>query len=81
MDHNDDLEVGLIGQDGERTMLADFGEATVFEALLYERGSEIAAVFLEPILGSRASSSRRPNFSGALPKRRIAQVQCSSSMR
>ncbi|MGO8804579.1 aspartate aminotransferase family protein [Candidatus Binatus sp.] len=48
----DDLEVGLVGQDGERTMLADFGEATVFEALLYERGSEIAAVFLEPILGS-----------------------------
>ncbi len=48
----DDLEIGLAGQDGERTMLADFGEATVFEALLYERGSEIAAVFLEPILGS-----------------------------
>jgi glutamate-1-semialdehyde 2,1-aminomutase len=48
----DDLEVGLAGQDGERTMLADFGEATVFEALLSERGAEIAAVFLEPILGS-----------------------------
>jgi len=48
----DDLEVGLAGQDGERTMLADFGEATAFEALLSERGSEIAAVFLEPILGS-----------------------------
>jgi glutamate-1-semialdehyde 2,1-aminomutase len=48
----EDLEVGLAGQDGERTMLADFGEATAFEALLSERGSEIAAVFLEPILGS-----------------------------
>jgi glutamate-1-semialdehyde 2,1-aminomutase len=48
----DDLEVGLAGQDGERTMLADFGEATAFEALLSERGSEVAAVFLEPILGS-----------------------------
>ncbi len=48
----DDLEVGLTGEDGERTMLADFGEATAFEALLSERGSEIAAVFLEPILGS-----------------------------
>ena len=48
----DDLEVGLAGRDGERTMLADFGEATAFEALLSERGSEIAAVFLEPILGS-----------------------------
>jgi glutamate-1-semialdehyde 2,1-aminomutase len=48
----DDLEVGLAGSDGERTMLADFGEATAFEALLSERGAEIAAVFLEPILGS-----------------------------
>jgi glutamate-1-semialdehyde 2,1-aminomutase len=48
----DDLEVGLSGQDGERTMLADFGEATAFEALLSERGAEIAAVFLEPVLGS-----------------------------
>jgi glutamate-1-semialdehyde 2,1-aminomutase len=48
----DDLELGLAGQDGERTMLADFGEATSFEALLTERGAEIAAVFLEPVLGS-----------------------------
>jgi glutamate-1-semialdehyde 2,1-aminomutase len=48
----DDLEVGLAGSDGERTMLADFGEATAFEALLSERGAEIAAVFLEPVLGS-----------------------------
>ena len=48
----DDLEVGLAGQDGERTMLADFGEATAFEALLSERGAEIAGVFLEPVLGS-----------------------------
>ncbi len=48
----EDLEVGLAGQDGERTMLADFGEATAFEALLSERGTEIAAVFLEPVLGS-----------------------------
>src|SRR5258708_37413485 len=48
----EDLEVGLGGQDGERTMLADFGEATAFEALLSERGAEIAAVFMEPILGS-----------------------------
>ncbi len=48
----EDLEVGLSGQDGDRTMLADFGDATAFEALLSERGSEIAAVFLEPVLGS-----------------------------
>ncbi|HUO05547.1 MAG TPA: aminotransferase class III-fold pyridoxal phosphate-dependent enzyme [Candidatus Binataceae bacterium] len=48
----EDLEVGLTGQEGEHTMLADFGEATSFEALLSERGSEIAAVFLEPVLCS-----------------------------
>jgi glutamate-1-semialdehyde 2,1-aminomutase len=48
----DDLEVGLAGRDAERTMLADFGDATAFEALLAERGTEIAAVFLEPVLGS-----------------------------
>ena len=48
----DDFELGLLGEEGERTMLADFGEATAFEALLSERGPEIAAVFLEPILGS-----------------------------
>src|SRR5271156_3162343 len=48
----DDLEVGLAGHEGERTMLADFGEATAFEALLSERGAEVAAFFLEPVLGS-----------------------------
>jgi glutamate-1-semialdehyde 2,1-aminomutase len=60
----DDLEVGLAGQEGERTMLADFGEATVFEALLYERGSEIAAVFLEPILGSAGIVEPPADFLG-----------------
>jgi len=48
----DDLEVGLAGHEGERTMLADFGDPDAFEALLSERGREIAAVFLEPVLGS-----------------------------
>jgi glutamate-1-semialdehyde 2,1-aminomutase len=48
----DDLEVGLAGNEGERTMLADFGDPDAFEALLSERGKEIAAVFLEPVLGS-----------------------------
>src|SRR5271163_2818689 len=58
----DDLEVGLAGQDGERTMLADFGEATAFEALLSERGAEIAAVFLEPVLGSAGIVIPPPGF-------------------
>jgi len=48
----EDYEVGTMGTDGERTLLADFGQATAFEALLAERGKEIAAVILEPVLGS-----------------------------
>ncbi len=58
----EDFEVGLAGQDGERTMLADFGEATAFDALLSERGSEIAAVFLEPVLGSAGVVEPPPGF-------------------
>jgi glutamate-1-semialdehyde 2,1-aminomutase len=48
----DDLELGLLGHDGERTLLGEFGRADTFEQLLTRRGSEIAAVFLEPVLGS-----------------------------
>ena len=48
----DDLEVGLGGHDGERTLLADYGDAAAFARILAERGSEIAAVFLEPVMGS-----------------------------
>jgi glutamate-1-semialdehyde 2,1-aminomutase len=58
----EDLEVGLAGSDGERTMLADFGEATAFEALLSERGAEIAAVFLEPVLGSAGVVAPQEGF-------------------
>ena len=48
----DDVELGLLGHDGERTLLADFGNSASFERILSKRGSEIAAVFLEPVLGS-----------------------------
>jgi len=48
----DDLELGMLGRDGERTLLGEFGRADTFEQLLTQRGSEIAAVFLEPVLGS-----------------------------
>jgi glutamate-1-semialdehyde 2,1-aminomutase len=58
----DDLEVGLGGHDGERTLLAEFGDPNVFEALLSERGREIAAVFLEPVLGSAGIVVPSPGF-------------------
>ena len=48
----DDLEVGLAGHEGERTLIADFGNAEDFERILSQRGNEIAAVFLEPVMGS-----------------------------
>ena len=48
----DDLELGLLGHDGEKTLLGEFGRAESFEQILAERGTEIAAVFLEPVLGS-----------------------------
>ena len=61
----DDLEVGLAGQEGERTMLADFGDPDAFEALLSERGKEIAAVFLEPVLGSAGVVDSSAGISGS----------------
>src|SRR5262249_42364199 len=48
----DDLELGLAGHDGERTLLGEFGDESSFETLLGERGADIAAVFLEPVMGS-----------------------------
>ena len=48
----DDLELGLLGHDAERTLLGEFGNADSFEQILSARGPEIAAVFLEPVLGS-----------------------------
>jgi len=58
----DDLELGLLGHDGERTLLGKFGEAASFEKLLDERGSEIAAVFLEPVMGSAGMVAPSPGF-------------------
>ena len=35
----DDFEVGLAGHDGERTLLADYGDANAFEQILAARGN------------------------------------------
>jgi glutamate-1-semialdehyde 2,1-aminomutase len=58
----DDVELGLFGHDGERTLLADFGNPASFERILSTRGSEIAAVFLEPVLGSAGVVSPPKGF-------------------
>ncbi len=61
----DDLEVGLAGHEGERTLIADFGNAEAFERLLSERGKEIAAVFLEPVIGLVGHCDSSAGISGA----------------
>ncbi|MEZ5220582.1 MAG: aminotransferase class III-fold pyridoxal phosphate-dependent enzyme [Ilumatobacteraceae bacterium] len=44
------------------TLLAEYGDAASFEAVLAERGDEIAAVFLEPVMGSGGVVTAPPEF-------------------
>ncbi len=60
----DDLELGLLGHDGERTLLGTFGDAASFEKIFAERGAETAAVFLEPVMGSAGMVAPPPGFLG-----------------
>jgi len=46
------FEVGTHGHEGPETLVATYGDAAEFAALLAERGEEIAAVILEPVMGS-----------------------------
>jgi glutamate-1-semialdehyde 2,1-aminomutase len=57
----DDLEAEWAGEGG-RTMLAEYGDASTFETMLARHGDEIAAVFLEPILGSSGIIAPSPDF-------------------
>jgi glutamate-1-semialdehyde 2,1-aminomutase len=57
----DDLEAEWAGEGG-RTLLAEYGDASSFEAVLARHGDEIAAVFLEPILGSSGIVTPPPDF-------------------
>ncbi len=59
-----DLEAGLYGR-GElpgHTLLADFNDLDSFERVLAERGSEIAAVFLEPVMYTGVVTPPAGNF-------------------
>lgn len=47
-----EFETGSFGREGPLTYLAGFNNVAEFEAVLDQHGSEIAAVFLEPVLGS-----------------------------
>lgn len=46
------FEVGTHGHEGPETLVATYGAAAEFTAILAERGEEIAAVILEPVMGS-----------------------------
>jgi glutamate-1-semialdehyde 2,1-aminomutase len=47
-----EFEIGSFGREGPLTRLATYNNLADFEAVLDEHGDDIAAVFLEPVLGS-----------------------------
>lgn len=47
-----EFEIGSFGKEGPLTHLATYNDLADFEAVLDEHGDDIAAVFLEPVLGS-----------------------------
>ncbi|HEX6425439.1 MAG TPA: aminotransferase class III-fold pyridoxal phosphate-dependent enzyme [Acidimicrobiales bacterium] len=58
----DDYEAGNLGHPGPKTAVAPFGDAAAFEAVLTERGDEIACVILEPVMGSSGVVAAPPGF-------------------
>jgi glutamate-1-semialdehyde 2,1-aminomutase len=57
-----EFETGSFGRAGPLTHLARFNDLADFEAVLAEHGHEIAAVFLEPVLGSGGVVAASPEF-------------------
>lgn len=57
-----EFETGSFGHEGPQTLLADFNDLADFERVLSEHGSDIAAVFLEPVLGSGGVITGDPAF-------------------
>lgn len=57
-----EFETGSFGNEGPITFLADYNDLAGFESLLAAHGDEIAAVFLEPVLGSGGVITGDPMF-------------------
>ena len=57
-----EFETGSFGREGPLTYLAKFNDVSDFQRVLDEHGSEIAAVFLEPVLGSGGVIAARTDF-------------------
>ncbi|MCI4644608.1 MAG: aminotransferase class III-fold pyridoxal phosphate-dependent enzyme [Hyphomonadaceae bacterium] len=47
-----EFEVGAFDLEGPATLVATYNDAASFEAVLSEHGDDIAAVFLEPVMGA-----------------------------
>jgi glutamate-1-semialdehyde 2,1-aminomutase len=58
----DEFEAGFHGHAGPHTFIADHGDAGSFEAVLAEHGDDIAAVVLEPVMGSAGLVAGAPGF-------------------
>lgn len=58
----DEFELGTMGQEGPHTHLATFGDAESFRSVLRQKGSRIAAVVLEPVIGSGGVVAAPPGF-------------------
>ena len=57
-----EFETGSFGHEGPITYLAAFNDLANFKAVLAKHGNEIAAVFLEPVLGSGGVIPATPEF-------------------
>ncbi|MDH3611714.1 MAG: aminotransferase class III-fold pyridoxal phosphate-dependent enzyme [Gammaproteobacteria bacterium] len=57
-----EFEVGFFGNEGPITHLATYNDLAEFEAVLDEHGHDIAAVFLEPVMGASGIIQGDPDF-------------------
>jgi glutamate-1-semialdehyde 2,1-aminomutase len=57
-----EFEVGSFGNEGPLTHLATYNDLADFEAVLAEHGHDIAAVFLEPVMGASGIIQGDPDF-------------------
>ncbi len=61
-----EFELGFLGQEGALNYVADFNDAVSFRAALESHGQDIAAVFLEPVLGASGIVPATAEFLGAV---------------
>ncbi len=57
-----EFETGSFGHEGPTTLLATYNDLADFERVLAEHGNDIAAVFLEPVMGSGGVVSGETDF-------------------